>query len=396
MDPQQPGQSSQPGQYPPPPPHPQQGPYPPAGPYQQPPPGTYPPPYPPPYPQPGQYPPPYPQQWGAPQPYPGQFGYREPRVIPAPSGTPYHRLARTPKHAWWRPIVGTLFLAAGAFFLTAAVLVAWEIVHSLITGEFSEPQGSDIFPSDTENLAVTLVMLGVLTPLVLLTAWLVQCRPWFSVASVLNRIRWRWLLLCCLPGLGYLVVSYALGILVDQIFPSQDPVAVDEGSWVGPAAFLVPALVIIFLVPFQSAAEEFVFRGWLVQAIGAYGPNQVTGRAQWFKALMRTPWPGIVISSLAFVSAHGYTGWAMADIFVFAMTIGWLTVRTGGLEAAISVHALNNLFAFLLPAAMGQLDGWDEQGGAPWTLLVVDVPCLALYAAAVVWLAKRNEVARLS
>ncbi|MGW1347332.1 CPBP family intramembrane glutamic endopeptidase [Kribbella sp. NPDC002412] len=392
MDPQQPGQSSQPGQYPPPPPHPQQGPYPPAGPYQQPPPGAYPPPYP----QPGQYPPPYPQQWGAPQPYPGQFGYREPRVIPAPSGTPYHRLARTPKHAWWRPIVGTLFLGAAAFFLTAAVLVAWEIVHSLITGEFSEPQGNDIFPSDTENLAVTLVMLGVLTPLVMLTAWLIQRRPWFSVASVLNRIRWRWLLLCCLPGLGYLVVSYALGILVDQIFPSQDPVAVDEGSWVGLGAFIVPALVIIFLVPFQSAAEEFVFRGWLVQAIGAYGPDQVAGRAQWFKALLRTPWPGIVISSLAFVSAHGYTGWAMADIFVFAMTIGWLTVRTGGLEAAISVHALNNLFAFLLPAAMGQLDGWDEQGGAPWTLLVVDVPCLALYAAAVVWLAKRNEVSRLS
>lgn len=400
MDPQQPGQSSQPGQYPPPPPHPQQGPYPPAGPYQQPPPGAYPQPYPQqhpqPYPQPGQYPPPYPQQWGAPHPYPGQFGYLEPRVIPAPPGTPYHRLARTPKHAWWRPIVGTLFLGAGALILTAAVYLGWTIIHGLVAGEFPEPQGNDLFPSNIENLAATLVALGILTPVVLLSAWLVQRRPWFSVASVLNRIRWRWLLLCCLPGLGYLVVSYALGILVDQIFPSQDPVAVDEGSWVGLGAFVVPALVIIFLVPFQSAAEEFVFRGWLVQAIGAYGPDQVTGRMQWFKALLRTPWPAIVISSLAFVSAHGYTGWAMADIFVFAMTIGWLTVRTGGLEAAISVHALNNLFAFLLPAAMGQLDGWDEQGGAPWTLLVVDVPCLALYAVAVVWLAKRNEIARFS
>jgi membrane protease YdiL (CAAX protease family) len=316
--------------------------------------------------------------------------------VAAPSGTPYHRLARTPKHRWWRPIVGTLFLAAGAFFLTAAVLVAWEIVHSLITGEFAEPQGNEIFPSDIENLAVTLVMLGILTPLVMLTAWLVQRRPLFSVASVLNRIRWRWLLITCLPGLGYLVLSYALGLLVEQIFPTEDPVAPDDGSWVGLAAFIVPALVIIFLVPFQSAAEEFVFRGWLIQAIGSYGPDQKAGRAQWFKALMRTPWPGIVISSVAFVSAHGYTGWAMADIFVFAMTIGWLTVRTGGLEAAISVHALNNLFAFLLPAAMGQLDGWDEQGGAPWTLLLVDVPCLALYATAVVWLAKRNRVARVS
>ncbi|HET6988091.1 MAG TPA: hypothetical protein VFI00_15810, partial [Kribbella sp.] len=177
MDPQppgppsQPGPYSQPGQYPPPPPHPQGG-YPPPG--ATPPPGSYPPPgaYPPPapYPPPGPYPPgtypppgPYPQQWGGPPPYPTQFAYREPRIIPAPPGTPFHRLARTPKNAWWRPIVGTLFLGVGVLFITAAVLVGWEIVHSLITGEFSQPQGNDIFPSDTENLAVTLVMLGVLT-----------------------------------------------------------------------------------------------------------------------------------------------------------------------------------------------------------------------------------------
>lgn len=270
------------------------------------------------------------------------------------------------------------------------------IVHGLLTGDVAEPSGSDFFPSDTENIAITLVMLGVLTPVVLLTAWLVQRRPAWSVASVLSRIRWRWLLVCCLPGLGYLVLSYALGIVVELIFPSDDPLATDSGSWVGLGAFVVPALVIIFLVPFQSAAEEFIFRGWLIQAIGSYGPDQVDGRARWLKALFRTPWPALVISSVAFVSAHGYTGWAMADIFVFAMVIGWLTVRTGGLEAAISLHVLNNLFAFLLPAAIGQLDGWDQQGGAPWTLLAVDVPCLALYAVAVVWLSKRHRIARVS
>ena len=86
----------------------------------------------------------------------------------------------------------------------------------------------------------------------------------------------------------------------------------------------------------------------------------------------------------------------MADIFLFAVTISWLTVRTGGLEAGIALHAMNNLFAFLLPAATGQLDGWDQQGGAPWTLLALDIPCLAFYAAAVVWVSKRNRIARVS
>ncbi|MEU4294690.1 type II CAAX endopeptidase family protein [Kribbella sp. NPDC026596] len=395
MDPQeprppsQPGPYSQPGQYPPPPPHPQ-----------GPPPGSYPPPaaYPPPGPHPQQWgaPPPYPQQWGAPQ-YPAQFAPREPRTIPAPAGTPYHRLARTAKHAWWRPIVGTLFLGAGILFITAGVAVAWEIVHGLITGEISQPQGNDIFPSATENLALTLVMLGALTPFVAFTAWLVQRRPFWSVASVLNRIRWRWLLMCCLPGLGYLALSLGLGVLVDAIFPNQDAGPTDDGgSWVGFGAFVVPALVIILLVPFQSAAEEFLFRGWLIQAVSAYGPDQKDGPRQWIRTLFRSPWPGIVIASAAFVSAHGYTGWAMADIFLFAVMLGWLTVRTGGLEAGIALHAMNNLFAFLLPAATGRLDGWDDQGGAPWTLLVSDIPCLVFYAAAVVWLARRQPIARVS
>jgi membrane protease YdiL (CAAX protease family) len=86
----------------------------------------------------------------------------------------------------------------------------------------------------------------------------------------------------------------------------------------------------------------------------------------------------------------------MVDIFLFALTVGWLTVRTGGLEAGIALHVLNNLLAFLLPAATGQLSGWDDQGGAPWTLLVADVPCLVFYAVAVVWLSRRREIARVS
>jgi len=394
QDQPQPGPYSQPGQPPPPPPHP--GPYPPPGPYgrpvqdpgQQPPqyPAQYPPPYPP------QYPPPYPQPYGG---YP-PAAYREPRIVPAPAGTPFHRLARTPKHAWWRPVVGTLLLGALGFFVTSLVVVVWAIAHRLLAGPFPAPSGADIFPSDTENLAVTLVMLAVLTPLVGLTAWVVQRRPFWSVASVLNRIRWRWLLWCCLPALGYIVLSFAMGFLVDAVFPPEDAIGTSGGDWIGWSAFVVPALVIVLLVPFQSAAEEFVFRGWLIQAVGAYGPDDPNGRAHRLRTVFRSPWPGIVIGGTAFVSAHGYSGWAMADIFLFAVTVGWLTVRTGGLEAAIALHALNNLIAFLLPAATGRGDQWNVQGGAPWTLFVADIPCLAFYAIAVAWLARRQEIARLS
>ncbi|WP_133803374.1 CPBP family intramembrane glutamic endopeptidase [Kribbella caucasensis] len=416
--PQRPQDHPHPGNYPP----PQQGGQPPQqpGPYpQQPPPGYQ-------QPQPGYQPPPgYQQQplppyWSPEQPPPwtgqppgGQppwaqgphgpvpYGMRpvEPRTIPAPPGTPYHQLARNAKHTWWRPLVGTAMLAAAAIFLTAAVVIAWAIVHAMFTGgEVPEPQGNDIFPNDLENLALTLVMLAVLSPAVALTAWVVQRRPAWSVASVLNRIRWRWLLLCCLPAAGYLAVSYVLQLLADALFPNAGTEPGATGSWVGFAAFIGPALVIVLLVPFQSAAEEFMFRGWLIQAIGAYAPQGTSNNAfiRTARLVLRTPWPALVISSAVFVAAHGYTGWAMADIFLFAMVMGYVTVRTGGIEAAIALHALNNLLAFLLPAATGDLDGWADQGGAPWTLLATDIPSMAVFTLAVLWLAKRQRVARVS
>ncbi|GAA0586160.1 CPBP family intramembrane metalloprotease [Kribbella sandramycini] len=400
----QPGPSSQPGPYPPYPAQPGQYPSPQGQPGQ----------YPPPQGRPGLYPP-YPGQQGQPGPYPGQYGQlqygpgqhpqqpwaqpapREPRVIPAAPGTPFHRLARTSTHRWWRPILGTLSLGVLVGCVTVGVFIVWLIVHTILGG--AEPSGdvngNEIFGNPTEDLALTLVMLGILIPLAPLVAWLLQRRPAWSVASVLNKIRWRWLALCCLPAFGYLVVSFGLGLLVDQLLPVTEA-ASEPDAWVGFAKFIGPALVIIFLVPFQSSAEEFVFRGWLIQAIGAYGPDSAEGRFRWLRLVFRSPWPGIVIGGAAFVSAHGYTGWAMLDIFLFAVVAGWLTVRTGGLEAAIALHVLNNLFAFLLPAATGGLDSWADQGGAPWTILLSDIPALAFVLFAVTWLANRKQVARVS
>jgi membrane protease YdiL (CAAX protease family) len=300
-------------------------------------------------------------------------------------------------HRWWRPILGTILLGLMALFTTIFILIVWDgISPNDVTGEDS----GAFFSSPTEDIASNLVLLGILTPLVLLTVRWIQRRPAFSVASVLQKIRWRWLALCCLPGLAYLLLNFALGAAFDALFPNTGTGTDtgDDGSWVGWGRFVVPALVILVLVPFQSAAEEFVFRGWLVQAVGAYGPDNTDGNpfVRNLKRLLRSPWPALVVSSVAFVFGHGYTGWAMGDIFLFAMTVGWLTIRTGGLETGIALHSINNVIAFMIPAALGRLSDWSEQGGAHWSVFVLDLPCIALYAAGVLWLAKRNNIARVS
>ena len=87
---------------------------------------------------------------------------------------------------------------------------------------------------------------------------------------------------------------------------------------------------------------------------------------------------------------HGYTGWGMLDIFAFGAITGWLAVRTGGLEAPIALHVFNNLLAFLVAAALGQLE--IVQGSVPWQVVVADLFSMLLFAAGAAWLARRMRI----
>jgi membrane protease YdiL (CAAX protease family) len=313
--------------------------------------------------------------------------------VPPPEGRPYHQAARDEAHRWWRPLLGSVVLLVGGLGLAIPLMVVGVIINAAVTGELSDPTVTDtgsVFGNDTADLAFNLGSLALFLPVALGAAWLVQRRRPGTLSSVAGRLRWRWMLVCCGLAIAFCVVSY--GTSVVAAIAMDDRSGGDE-HWVGWGRFLAPAIVIILLVPFQSAAEEYVFRGWLLQAVGACtleNARSRVGRA--FSAVFRTPWPGIVLGSALFTAGHGYTSWGILDIFLFGAIAAWLAVRTGGLESGIALHVFNNLMAFLLPAAVGKLD--IEQGSVPWQAVAADVVPMALYAAAVVLLARRMRVQR--
>jgi membrane protease YdiL (CAAX protease family) len=318
---------------------------------------------------------------------------KRPWAVPPPEGRPYHQAARDEAHRWWRPLLGSVVLLVGGLGLAIPLMVVGMFVNAVVTGEVPDPATADtdsIFGNDTADLVFNLGSLALFLPVALGVAWLVQRRRPGTLSSVAGRLRWRWMLACSGLALAFCVVSYATSVVA--------AIAMDDQSgagehWVGWGRFLAPAIVIILLVPFQSAAEEYVFRGWLLQAVGACtleNARSQVGRV--FSAVFRTPWPGIVLGSALFTAGHGYTGWGILDIFLFGAIAAWLAVRTGGLESGIALHVFNNLMAFLLPAAVGKLD--IEQGSVPWQVVAADVVPMALYAAAVVLLARRMRVQR--
>ncbi|TDC87239.1 type II CAAX endopeptidase family protein [Actinomadura sp. 7K507] len=338
---------------------------------------------------------PYGPHWQDPygQAYPG-YGAQPVKtswIVVPPAGTPFHRMARTDIHRWWRPLLGSLTILGLGMSLAVGLMLIGMIVLVAVTGEIPDPEGADtttIFGNDTADLVFNLAALAVFLPAALLVAWGIQRRRPGTLSSVVGRLRWKWMLVCCGLAVLFCIVSFGTSLLAGM---GLDEEAGGDEHWVGWEEFLLPAVLILLLVPFQAAAEEYVFRGWMLQAVGACtleNAKRKAGRA--LSVVFRTPWPGMVVGSALFTAGHGYTGWGILDIFVFGMIAAWVTVRTGGLEAAIALHVFNNLMAFLISAALGQLD--IVQGSVPWQVVVADVVPMALFAVAAVWLAGRMRI----
>jgi membrane protease YdiL (CAAX protease family) len=192
-------------------------------------------------------------------------------------------------------------------------------------------------------------------------------RPLGLISSVAGRLRWRWLARCIpLAALVYAVVFGVSFLVIDPLAgaPSVTP-TVTAATW----ALVVLA---VLLTPLQATAEEYVFRGYLMQTIGGW---------------LRHPAWAILLPVPLFAVGHPYDIWGLIDVSIFAIGAGWLTWRTGGLEAAIVAHVLNNTILFVLGAF--ELTDPNATSGSPFALLST-VVIFASYAALVVWQAKRT------
>ncbi|MEU4625852.1 CPBP family intramembrane glutamic endopeptidase [Actinoplanes sp. NPDC023801] len=295
-------------------------------------------------------------------------------MIPPPPGTPYHRLARTAGHRWWRTVLGTLFIVLGGFL----VMVVGYGVYTVAAEIAGRPDGPDGMPGfgPLPDLTLGFLLIAVFLPFALLAARWIQERPAGTLSSVAGRIRWRWLMICLPVAAVAIVVFIAGGTALSVITGGEDAGLDDPLAGWGP--FLISMAVLLVVVPFQAAAEEYVCRGWLLQGIGAW---------------LRSPWLPIVVQATVFAALHGWgTPWGFADLVVFGVVTGWLTVRTGGLEAAIALHVMNNLIGSVLSAAFGDLSLDETAADMPWQAVVVDAPVLIGFAAVILWLARRRDL----
>jgi membrane protease YdiL (CAAX protease family) len=285
----------------------------------------------------------------------------------------YHRLARSsPKYRWWKPLV-TGLIALGFFLFFSVVVVVALVVVTLVdpTGLGADFEGlitEGVIDSTIPSvLAFSLISIALMLPALWLATLIMGPRPVGLLSSVTGRLRWGWMLRLVLPALVVFAASFALYLVVLPPLMGE-PIPAPQ---VGPNLWLM-LVIILLLVPLQATAEEYVFRGYLMQTIGGW---------------LKHPAFAILLPVPLFMLGHLYDIWGLLDVGVFAVFAAWLTWRTGGLEAAIVAHVVNNAAIFII-GEFGLVDT-NTTEGSPVGVLVTAVT-LGLYSWFVVRLASRT------
>jgi membrane protease YdiL (CAAX protease family) len=276
---------------------------------------------------------------------------------------------------WWRSLLAILVVVVGYLILSTLLTFA-AMAFDAATGQ----RGSWTGVSMAEMRLTPSLLLAVnLAPALMIPVVMIFERLLYGgrgrLHSVTGRLRWNWLFKVSLwllpPFVGY-------GVLSLFVFPTP--------SGPGPAPQWVALLIIVLLTtPLQAAGEEYAVRGFLGRVVGS-----------WFGSARIALAVSTVLPSLVFMVAHGAGDpWLLAYYLVFGAALALTAWLTGGLEAPIAIHALNNLVMFVGSILLTDTVGaFDRSAGAGGSFMLVAMVLVPLFGLVTVLLARRYGVAR--
>ena len=226
------------------------------------------------------------------------------------------------KYRWYKPILVFIIGLIIMIILQGIILIASSAIYggnalSLVSG------GYEALNSELGEIITDLGIIMIIPSLYIATK-IVGDRPFSSYSS--SRGGWNFKLF-----LKALIIPLIALLIYNAV---ESAIKGPEGTYHFSILFLI---VSIILVPLQCIAEEYVYRGLIMQTFGS-----------WFKI----PVVAILLQAILFSVSHGYNSLGLVEIFVSGIVFGFLTWKTNGIEVSSAMHTANN-FAISLVVMFG-------------------------------------------
>lgn len=227
------------------------------------------------------------------------------------------------KYKWYKPLI-TIVLVIILYFLFEIILtLVFRAIYGNIVLDAVMNGGYETLNTSDVSVYYSYLSIAVFIPIIYIASKLVRDRPFSSYASSRGGWNWKIYFKCLLVPLAIYLVVNMISILMDNKSGGNSQVSV------------IALIISSILIPVQCIAEEYAFRGLLMQSLGS-----------WFKI----PLLAIIIQALIFAVAHPYNFLGAIAIGVSGIIFGLLAWRTNGLEAGAAIHSINNLMAFYMVA----------------------------------------------
>lgn len=223
------------------------------------------------------------------------------------------------KYRWYKPIL-VFIVGAIIYTILNVILVAVfsgiygeNIVNTVVNG------GYEVLNTVTGQILSDLSIILIIPSLFIATK-IVKDRPFSSYSS--SRGGWNFKLYfksLIIPFIFFMIFGFV-----------ETAINGSNGTYHFSLLFLIITLI---SVPLQCIAEEYVYRGLIMQTFGS-----------WFKI----PILAIILQSIIFALSHGYNSLGNIEIFFSGLVMGFLAWKANGIEVSSAFHTANNLSLSLL------------------------------------------------
>lgn len=234
---------------------------------------------------------------------------------------------QTGNSKWWSWWVGLVVIIIFYVIIGSIPIVIGTIMGFVVLDESGSMLGGSANPVQFALVMISPIMLFVGT---WLAQRLIHRRSMTQLTST-SRFRWPlvWQGMAIWLGMGIIFT-----VAESLIYPGRYAWTFDVNQWI-----LIAPLVLL-LIPIQAAGEELFFRGYLMQAVAR---------------LWAQPVFLVLLSGVAFMVPHlanpemgkalgGEIPMAL-NYFLVGVGTAWLSVRDNGIERAIGMHVVNNVYA---------------------------------------------------
>ena len=264
-------------------------------------------------------------------------------------------------YRWFKPLLVALL----AFVFYLVMVFALVAVVCIWTGDPNYPStiaegydGMDVYTGP--GALFELGTIALVLPALALAGLVVRDRPFSSYSTSRGGWNWKTFGWCLLVAF----VIMAIDLVIEcMLFPTDEGDRIVRFTAVG-------TVLCIVLVPLQCIAEEYVFRGFILQTVGAW---------------TRLPAVAIVVSAVAFAAGHPYNLYGVIAVLLNGIIWGFISWKSKGLEASCALHIVNNLLAFFTAGIGLSVTTSEVSVESLIVAVVIDV----VYAVAVLVLGKK-------